>query len=100
MLGLGTLALLRHPDQPALVRDDPAAVEPEVAELLRRLSIVHVGVPRKTTTEVEIAGHKTPAGEQLVPARPAANRDSPLTECVEFRAFHVVDGLHALPITW
>ena len=38
MLGLGTLALLRHPDQLALVRDDPAAVGPAVEELLRWLS--------------------------------------------------------------
>ena len=28
MLGLGTLALLRHPDQLAAVRDDPDAVGP------------------------------------------------------------------------
>ena len=44
MLGLGTLALLRHPEQLALVRDDPAAVAPAVEELLRWLSIVHSGV--------------------------------------------------------
>ena len=37
MLGLGTLALLRHPDQLALVRDDPARVAPAVEELLRWL---------------------------------------------------------------
>jgi cytochrome P450 len=155
MLGLGTLALLRHPEQLALVRDDPAAVEPAVEELLRWLSIVHSGVPRTTTTEVEIAGHTIPAGEQLVLALPAANRDPALTEHPErldvtreaarhvafghgvhhclgaplarmemkvafpallrrfpdlalavpyeeigFRAFHVVYGLHALPVTW
>jgi cytochrome P450 len=155
MLGLGTLALLRHPEQLALVRDDPAAVEPAVEELLRWLSIVHSGVPRTTTTEVELAGHTIPAGEQLVLALPAANRDPALTDHPErldvtrevarhvafghgvhhclgaplarmemkvafpallrrfpdlalavpyeeigFRAFHVVYGLHALPVTW
>jgi len=41
MLGLGTLALLRHPDQLAAVRDDPDAVGPAIEELLRWLSIVH-----------------------------------------------------------
>ena len=41
MLGLGTLALLRHPDQLAAVRDDPDAIGPAVEELLRWLSIVH-----------------------------------------------------------
>ncbi|WP_235608589.1 cytochrome P450, partial [Frankia casuarinae] len=78
MLALGTLALLRHPDQLAMVRDDPAQVEPAVEELLRWLSIVPSGVPRTTTTEVEIAGHRIPAGEQLLLALPAANRDPAL----------------------
>jgi cytochrome P450 len=75
MLGLGTLALLRHPEQLAMMRDDPAQVEPAVEELLRWLSIVPSGVPRTTTTEVEIAGHTIPAGDQLVLSLPAANRD-------------------------
>ncbi|HWM58247.1 MAG TPA: cytochrome P450 [Pseudonocardia sp.] len=75
MLGLGTLALLRHPDQLALVRDDPAAAVPAVEELLRWLSIVHTGVLRTTTTEVEIAGHRIGAGELVLCALPTANRD-------------------------
>jgi cytochrome P450 len=75
MLGLGTLALLRHPEQLAMVRDDPQMVAPAVEEMLRWLSIVHSGMPRTTTTEVEIAGHVIPEGELLVVALPAANRD-------------------------
>ena len=55
MLGLGTLALLRHPDQLALVRDDPRLSDAAVEELMRWLSIVHTGVARTTTTDVEIA---------------------------------------------
>ncbi|NMH92030.1 cytochrome P450 [Pseudonocardia bannensis] len=78
MLGLGTLALLKHPDQLALVRDHPEAVEPAVEELLRWLSIVHSGIPRVTTTEVEIAGQKIGPGELVVLALPAANRDPAL----------------------
>ena len=50
MLGLGTLALLRHPEQLAMVRDEPAWVEPAVEELLRWLSIVHSGVRRTWRT--------------------------------------------------
>ncbi|WP_326642151.1 cytochrome P450 [Nonomuraea fuscirosea] len=75
MLGLGTLALLRHPDQPAAIRDDPARVEPAVEELLRWLSIVQALPPRTTTTDVEIAGHAIPAGSFVICAPPAANRD-------------------------
>ena len=75
MLGLGTLALLRHPDQLALVRDDPSVVDAAVEELMRWLSIVHTGFARTTTTEVEIAGQVIPAGELVLCALPAANRD-------------------------
>jgi cytochrome P450 len=75
MLGLGTLALLRHPEQLAAVRDDPDAVGPAVEELLRWLSIVHSAIPRITTTEVEIAGVKIPAGELVFVSLPSGNRD-------------------------
>ncbi|MER6174630.1 cytochrome P450 [Streptosporangium sp. NPDC001681] len=75
MLGLGTLALLRHPDQLAMIRDDPALIEPAVEELLRWLSIVQSLPPRTTTTDVEIAGHTIPAGSLVVLSLPAANRD-------------------------
>jgi len=75
MLGLGTLALLRHPDQLAAVRDDPDAVGPAVEELLRWLSIVHSAIPRITTTDVEIAGVKIPAGELVFVSLPSGNRD-------------------------
>ncbi|MFC5830938.1 cytochrome P450 [Nonomuraea insulae] len=75
MLGLGTLALLRHPEQLARIREDPAQVEPAVEELLRWLSIVQLLPPRTTTTEVEIAGHAIPAGSLVMCSLPAANRD-------------------------
>lgn len=80
MLGLGTLALLRHPDQLALIREDPALVEPALEELLRWLSIVHTPMPRVTTTEVRIAGHTIPAGSLVLPSLPAANRDPAVVE--------------------
>ncbi len=75
MLGLGTLALLRHPDQLAMIREDPAQVEPAVEELLRWLSVVQSLPPRTTTTDVEIAGHAIPAGSLVIFSLPAANRD-------------------------
>jgi cytochrome P450 len=75
MLGLGTLALLRHPDQLAAVRDDPDAVGTAVEELLRWLSIVHSGIPRITTTDVEIAGVAIPAGQLVFVSLPSGNRD-------------------------
>ncbi|MCX2729829.1 cytochrome P450 [Saccharopolyspora sp. NFXS83] len=80
MLGLGTLALLRHPDQLALVRDEPERIGPAVEELMRWLSIVHSGTPRMTTAEVEIAGQVVPAGSTVVFALPGANRDDELVD--------------------
>ena len=75
MLGLGTLALLRHPGQLAAVRDDPDAIGPAVEELLRWLSIVHTAIPRITTTDVEIAGVPIRAGELVFASLPSGNRD-------------------------
>ena len=75
MLGLGTLALLRHPDQLAAVRDDPDAIGPAVEELLRWLSIVHSAIPRITTTDVEISGVAIPAGRLVFVSLPSGNRD-------------------------
>jgi cytochrome P450 len=155
MLALGTLALLRHPDQLAIVRDEPANVGAAVEELLRWLSVVPTPMVRTATTEVQIAGHSIAAGEQILAALPAANRDpafvddpdrldvrrgspghlafghgvhhcigAPLARMemriafpallqrfpnltlavpfdeIQFRANHVVYGLHSLPVEW
>jgi cytochrome P450 len=83
MLGLGTLALLRHPEQLEAVRDDPDAVAPAVEELLRWLSIVHSAIPRITTTDVEIAGVPIPAGELVFASLPSGNRDPDVIDSPE-----------------
>lgn len=155
MLGLGTLALLRHPEQLATVRDDPDAVAPAVEELLRWLSIVHSSIPRIATTDTEVAGVQIPAGSLVLAALASGNRDATFVEqpdvfdirrdilshlafghgvhhclgaplarmemriafpallrrfpglaCaepfedIEFKPFHFIYGLQALPVTW
>ncbi|GAB3153450.1 cytochrome P450 [Microbispora hainanensis] len=75
MLSLGTFALLRHPDQLALLRDEPDRVDAAVEELLRWLSIVHSGTIKLTTTEVRLGGQTIGAGETVICSLPAANRD-------------------------
>jgi cytochrome P450 len=75
MLGLGTLALLREPEQLARVRDEDGAVAPAIEELLRYLSVVHSGIPRVVREDTTVGGQPVAAGEFLVLSLPAANRD-------------------------
>jgi cytochrome P450 len=75
MLGLGTFALLRHPDQLARLRADPSLVDGAVEELLRHLSIVQYEVNRGALDDVEVAGQLVAKGESLLVSIPMANRD-------------------------
>ncbi|GAA3526893.1 cytochrome P450 [Amycolatopsis ultiminotia] len=74
-IGLGTLLLTQHPDQLAMVRDDPAVLRTAVEEILRFLSIVHSGSPRLVTEDITIGGVQIAAGELVVVSLPSANRD-------------------------
>ncbi|MCW2947910.1 MAG: linalool 8-monooxygenase [Actinoallomurus sp.] len=80
MLALGALLLLRHPDQLALLRDDPGIVDQAVEELMRYLTIVHSGVIRTATQDVTIGGKPIKAGDAIVCSLPSANRDQALAD--------------------
>ncbi len=70
----GTLALLRHPGQLALLREDPALVGNAVEELLRYDSPVQAS--RRITLEpVTVAGTAIPAGAFVMASLGSANRD-------------------------
>ncbi|GAA3058000.1 cytochrome P450 [Actinokineospora globicatena] len=75
MLALGTFALLEHPDQLALLRDDPALTATAVEELLRFLTILHLGIRRTPLEEVELAGHRIPPGANVLISAQMANLD-------------------------
>jgi cytochrome P450 len=75
MIGLGTLALLEHPDQLAALRDDQTLMAGAVEELLRYLNVPHLGRHRAATEDFEIDGHVLRAGEGVVVALNIANRD-------------------------
>ncbi|WP_228000629.1 cytochrome P450 [Nocardia australiensis] len=78
MIALGTLALLEHPKQLAELRDsdDPALVRSTVEEMLRYLTIVHSGRRRVAMEDVEVGGQLIRAGEGIIVAGEAANRDA------------------------
>lgn len=77
MIALGTLALLEHPDQLALLRDgaDPRLVAGAVEELLRYLNITHTGRRRVALEDIEIAGVTIRAGEGVILPNDIGNRD-------------------------
>jgi hypothetical protein len=77
MIALGTLALLEHPDQLALLRDsdDPALFASAVEELLRYLTIIHIGSRRTAKEDVEVAGQVIKAGEGVILPLDLSNRD-------------------------
>ncbi|WP_208446855.1 cytochrome P450 [Streptomyces sp. SUK 48] len=77
MIALGTVALLRNPDQLALLRgsDDPKTVASAVEELLRYLNIVHSGRRRVALEDIEVGGELIRAGDGVIFANDIANRD-------------------------
>ncbi|SHF16040.1 cytochrome P450 [Streptoalloteichus hindustanus] len=75
MIALGVFALLRHPDQLAALRADPDLAANAVEELMRYLSIVHIGPVRTAVADVEIEGQLIRAGESVTVSVPAANWD-------------------------
>ncbi len=71
----GTYALLRHPDQLALLRAEPERLPAAVEELLRYDGPLQVTVPSVAAAPIEVGGVTIPAGEVVLPALLAANRD-------------------------
>jgi cytochrome P450 len=70
----GTLALLRNPDQLALLRDDPSLVGNAVEEMLRYDSPVQAS-RRITLSPVTVGGTTIPAGAFVMASLGSANRD-------------------------
>ena len=74
MLGLGTFALLEHPEQAAELRADPALVPDAVEELMRYLSVADIFY-RYATDDIELGGETIGKGSTVVVSLLAANRD-------------------------
>lgn len=74
MLALGTFALLRNPEQLAVLRADPGGVDHVVEELMRFLDIIPF-LLRTALEDVELGGELVRAGETVTVSLAAANRD-------------------------
>ncbi|MEV0545648.1 cytochrome P450 [Nocardia salmonicida] len=74
LIGNGTLALLRHPAQAALLRRGPELVEAAVTEALRYDPPLQL-TKRLATRDIQLDGARISAGEQILVCLGAANRD-------------------------
>jgi cytochrome P450 len=75
LIGNGLVALLRHPDQLAALRADPALLPSAIEELLRFDAPVPHATFRFAAEAVELGGVTIPAGAQVLVALASANRD-------------------------
>lgn len=78
MIASSVLALLTHPAQLALFREQPEAAPGAVEELLRYLTIVQISPPRRATRDTVVGGQRVTKGELLLVSLPAANHDPAL----------------------
>ena len=74
LIGNGTLALLRHPDQLRRLREEPALIGTAVEELLRFDGPVQ-RTARIPSEDIVIGGRTIPKGEMVMPFLGAADRD-------------------------
>jgi len=72
-----TYALLTHPDQLALLRERPELIPNAVEELMRWVPLLATAdtLPRYALRDVRLSGGTVPAGDAVLLAKHAANRD-------------------------
>lgn len=75
LIGSGTLVLLQHPEQLALLRQTPALSRSAIEELLRYTSPVEIATERFAREPITIAGTAIPRGDQVLAVLGSANRD-------------------------
>ncbi|MFK0111916.1 cytochrome P450 [Streptomyces sp. NPDC091217] len=75
MFPLAAVTLLENRAQLDALRADDSLWPSAVEELLRHLTVIHAGIRRIATEDVEISGVRIGAGEGVIVALQAANRD-------------------------
>lgn len=74
MLSGGMLALLQHPEQLQMLRDDPSRIPGAVEEILRWANPLHY-FRRTAVVDTELAGVSIAAGDKVAMIYTSANRD-------------------------
>jgi cytochrome P450 len=80
LIGSSALALIEHPDQADLWRNDPTLAQTAVEELLRFTTPVPCGAARTLLDDVEIEGTVLPRGAKVLGMIISANRDENVFE--------------------
>ena len=75
LIGTGVLALLQHPEQLELLRNNPQLIRSAVEELLRFSSPVDVATERYASEDLTVGDVTIPAGSLVGVAIGSANRD-------------------------
>jgi cytochrome P450 len=75
LIGSGIAALLAHPDQLRMLRDDPELLSGAIEEFLRYDGPVNPGIARFAREDVTIAGVTIPRGATVLVASAIADRD-------------------------
>ncbi|GAA2243697.1 cytochrome P450 [Streptomyces amakusaensis] len=75
LIANSTEALLTHPDQLALLREDPTLMPYAVDELMRYCGPVVRALPRYATCDTTVGSTPVQAGDAVLPIVSAANRD-------------------------
>jgi len=78
MIASSVLALLTHPDQLELFRNEPRLTRNAIEELLRYLAVVQIIPPRRASRDTIVGGQRVAAGDLLVVSLPAASHDPDL----------------------
>jgi cytochrome P450 len=75
MITTGTHILLSHPDQAALLREDPTLIQPAIEEFMRYGTMFVTLFPRTALEDVELEGVLIRKGETVSVSPVGANRD-------------------------
>lgn len=98
MIALGTLTFLQHPDalRELQTTDDAKVHANSVEEMLRYLTILHVGRRRVAIEDFEFRGHQINAGDGIIAAHDAADRDPGTFENPDVLDIHRPSARHHL----
>jgi cytochrome P450 len=93
-LTLATILLLDHPEQREAMFADPEVFANGLEEIIRYTSAIHIGMRRIATEDVQVGDVLVRAGEGVIIALHAANRDSRTFENADELDVHRANARH------